>query len=338
MTGEPGEVSRAWRALAAEGPSTHRHVRTAALAVEIDEGPVRAGVDSDGIRHLLVPVKSTTRLRKDLDGPGLRLRRLPLEDDKTFGYFADLSCHLPELGYLFEELVDEIVAALAGAPKNARRAMNDVIDRWKALFSGPKDVFGAEKAIGLFGELTVLARLLAVDTSAHHSWTGPEGAAHDFEASNGAIEVKSSTIASGRRFRVHGLDQLDAGAGAPLHLAWFRLKRVSGAAGTGLAELANTVLTLADDEQAVRRKLAAAGFVASRLEDEDDYRFEVVEERWYNVDSSFPRLSSADLERAGVEVRVTDVEYTVDISSDLPLPLAPSAVEHRILTLLEEPS
>ena len=319
-----GALAQAWRELEESTPTAGHRLRT----LKLEKAPpprLTIALDSTGARHLLIPVSASTRVRKGLDGPGLFLRRQALEDAETYQVYADLHCPVPELAGVFSDLVADIALAVDGDPKQPLKVAYVVIDRWKALFASPHAKLSTEAAIGLFGELSILRRLLDLDASAHATWVGPDGAPHDFDCGQGAIEVKASTRSEGRRFRVHGLDQLDAPSGGVLHLAWLRLRaRTDG--GSGLNELVDGALATCDDESALRRKLAAASYDLAKRDQYEGIRFEIAEERWYRVDAEFPRLSQEDLSAAGVAIQVTEVEYTVDVSAETPPALEQGAI------------
>jgi hypothetical protein len=313
-----------------------RKLRAAPVAATTRSG-LSVAVDHDGHRHLLVPVDPKRRLAREFRGPTLRLERRPYEDEDTYQVYADLACLRPDLGDLFTELCVDVVGASQALPQSPVKALYQVLDRWKALFQKQAEKLGPEQLVGLFGELLVLERLLEIDPDAHRLWRGPTGHRHDFSSDLLAVEVKSSGADTGRRPRIHGLDQLDAPAGGELFLAWFRLTRTPAeSAGTGFLELIERVRALADDESALLGRLAHAGYSVNDDELYRHVRFVVAEERWYQVtDSGFPGLTSRTLASAGVPISVLDVEYTIDLSGDLPAPM-PSAQVTRVIDRLAE--
>nr|WP_209310950.1 PD-(D/E)XK motif protein [Streptomyces spiramenti] len=326
-----------WSALEAERVSEARRLRVAELTVVSDRGPLAAAVDHEGNRHLLVPVPTHAKVRTGLDGPVLRLRKRPLEDEDTYQHYVDLTCLRNDLHDLFTELCADVLGEVERASAHPVRALYEVLDRWKALFLARAAPLGAEQLAGLFGELTLLGRLLASDPSAHRIWRGPSGHRHDFSTDVTAVEVKSSTAAQGRRPRVHGLDQLEPPEGGTLCLAWFRLRR-TGANGPGTAfpELVDRARRLCDDEYLLLTLLAAAGYRPSDADLYRDVRFQVIEERWYRVDAGFPSLTGRALVAAGVPVPVLDVEYTVDLSGQIPPALSADDTSRVIDRMIKE--
>ncbi|MFJ6907397.1 PD-(D/E)XK motif protein [Streptomyces griseoluteus] len=326
-----------WAALESGRATGENRLRVSQLPVTTQRGPLIAGVDHDGFRHILIPVLTHRKLRAGLDGPVLRLRKRPLEDDETYQTYADLSCLRTDLNDLFTELCTDTLSAVAALPDNPVKALYGVLDRWKALFQSHSTPLGPEQLAGLFGELLVLTRLLERDSSAHRMWHGPQGHRHDFVAGKTAVEVKASGVGSGRRARIHGLDQLDPPADGTLCLAWFRLENSTAPdSGIGFLELLTQALQSCDDESALLELLAGIGYRAVDAERYRTARFEVREERWYRVTPGFPRLTTQVLLAAGVQADVLDVEYTIDLSTGTPTSLDADEVACLIDQLVQE--
>ncbi|MFE7773119.1 PD-(D/E)XK motif protein [Streptomyces sp. NPDC057445] len=330
-------VEERWAALATEQTTGERRLRVSQLPVVAAYGPLSVAVDYAGHRHVLLPVPSQRKIRTGLDGPVLRLRKRALEDRETYQTYADLVCLREDLNDLFTELCVDVLGATAELPENPMKALYLVLDRWRSLFRTQPTPLGPEQVAGLFGELTVLSRLLERDASAHRLWRGPDGHCHDFSATTIAVEVKAGTNGEGRRPRIHGLDQLEEPVGGTLCLAWFRLHR-TGVNGVGIAlsELVEQALRLCDDEDALLELLALAGYRLSDAGRYRDVRFTIGEERWYRVDADFPGLTGRALVAAGVPVSALDVEYTIDLSGDIPAPLTTGQVSGMIDSLTQE--
>ncbi|MET7699895.1 PD-(D/E)XK motif protein [Streptomyces sp. NPDC005485] len=331
-------VEQQWIELDAEQSTGEHRLRVAELSVA-GTGPLAVAVDHDGHRHLLVPIHSHIKVRTGLDGPVLRLRKRPLEDAETYQTYADLGCLRDDLNDLFTELCVDVLEKAVELPDNPVKALYRVLDRWKSLFRTQGPPLGPEELAGLFGELTVLNRLLAMDPSAHRIWRGPEGYRHDFSAATNAVEVKASIGSEGRRPRIHGLDQLEAPDGGTLWLAWLRLHRTTpNGMGTRFVEAVHEALRLCDDEGALLELLAKAGYSLADADLYDDVCFAIAEERWYQVDADFPGLTGKALATAGMTVSVLDVEYTIDLSGDIPASMEPEQVSQMIENLVQEPA
>ncbi|MEY9848357.1 hypothetical protein ABH940_005459 [Streptacidiphilus sp. BW17] len=329
----PTVVEEHWRRLTAEQVSGERRLRVAPLPVDTVNGPLAIGIDYEGHRHLLVPIKSRQQVRRGMDGPVLRLRRRPLEDAESYRVYADLGCLLPAYQELFTRLCSDVLAETGQMPGNPLRALYRVLDRWKALFESKGVLLGPDELAGLFGELQVLNRLLEQDPGAYRLWLGPRGNRHDFVGADGAIEVKASTAEEGRRPRIHGLDQLESPSEGALQLVWLRLRRATSS-GVGLVELVDHALDLCDDESALLSLLADVGYRPGDTELYQPLRFETTEERWYRVDADFPKLTEQQLVEAGLPVDALNVEYTIDLSGEQPTPLGEGDVIEAVHRLL----
>ncbi|MCC3311881.1 PD-(D/E)XK motif protein [Nocardia africana] len=324
-----------WDRLEHDRPTTGHALQTAALPVVTPAGPLLAAVDIDGHRHLLVPVDPHHSVRRGLNGPVLELRKRVLEDDETRSSFADLCCLRADLNDVFAVLCADILLATEAASAQPVKAMNRVLDHWKALFQNPGAPLGAKQIAGLFGELVVLRRLLELDAGAHRLWRGPSGYRHDFSGELNAIEVKTSMAAESREIRIHGLNQMEPPLGGTLALVWLRLE-AAVVGGTGVKELVDEVLRLCDDEGAVITLLAAVGY---RVAHDDHYRhirFGLNEERWYRVDDDFPRLTQTHLSAAGTSEAVFGVDYSVSLTGESPEPLDDGRIKTQLAALVEE--
>lgn len=328
-------VQERWTALETEQTTGERRLRFSPLPVVAADGSLAVAVDHDGHRHVLIPVQTHRKVRPGLDGPVLRLRKRALEDEESYQAYADLACLRDDMSDLFTRLVVDVLRAVAERPENPVKALYGVLDRWKALFRAQGAPLRPDQLTGLFGELLLLERLLEKDSSAHAIWLGPKGHCHDFRAGPTAVEVKSASNGVGRRPRVHGLDQLEAPEGGALCLLWFRLNRCGPTDGTSFPDLVDSVLRLCDDEGALLGLLAEAGYRLSDADHYRDVRFVTAEERWYRVGPEFPRLTGRQL---AVEVppSVLDIEYTIDLSGEVPAPLLSADVAQFVDKLIQE--
>ncbi|MFD4376319.1 PD-(D/E)XK motif protein [Streptomyces sp. NPDC058486] len=330
-------VEERWTALEAEQTTGERRLRVSHLPIVVEhDNPLAVAVDHNGHRHVLVPIPAHRRVRLGLDGPVLQLRKRPLEDDETYQTYADLACLRSDLNDLFTELCVDVLGTAEGHPENPLKALHHVLDRWKELFRTQGSPLTGEQLAGLFGELAVLCCLLEENPSAHRLWLGPEGHRHDFSSGSTAIEVKAGT-GTGRRPRIHGLDQLDRPDDGSLTLVWFRLQPVpDGSLGTSLVELVDRARRLCDDEGSLLELLATCGYLSADADRYRDVRFLVEEERWYEVGPGFPSLTTRDLIKAGLSVSVQNVEYTIDLSGDLLVPLADDEKSRVIDDIIQE--
>ncbi|MEU0450197.1 PD-(D/E)XK motif protein [Streptomyces tendae] len=330
-------VEERWRVLDAQPTTGEHRLRVSYLDVTTGQGPLAVAVDHDSRRHLLVPIDTHRRIRNDLTGPVLQLHKRPLEDEETYQTYADLACLREDLTDLFTTLCVHILHAVGQLPQNPLKALYQVLDRWKSLFRSEGPVLGPEQLAGLFAELLFLEKLVRRDPSAHRLWLGPKKHRHDFSTGGTAVEVKAGTDQTGRRPRIHGLDQLEAPPGGGLFLVWFGLHRVSAPhVGIGFLELIEQALEHCDDEGSLYALLAEAGYRPPEASHYRDVRFAVAEERWYRVDGAFPGLTRSALVEAGLPVTALDVEYSIDLSGEEPVALSPEDASHQLDCFVRE--
>lgn len=193
------------------------------------------------------------------------------------------------------------------------RAWQDFMER------GHDGILRRDAEIGLFGELTVLVRLIhagfgpraAVDT-----WSGPSHGLHDFEFGGPAMEVKSSTASKGFVARIDSLEQLDNANAAPLLLAAVALEAGKGRTLPDLIADVDGLLE-SDDvaSQSFDQRLIRAGFIrntASRYSNRYELRSVVA----YTVDGQFPRLIHGN-----VPPGVSRARYDIDLGSVAQVPM-----------------
>ncbi|MET7283827.1 PD-(D/E)XK motif protein [Kribbella sp. NPDC005582] len=323
-----------WIALGGSSTSNADRLRVVDTPVTSAAGTLLAALDDSGCRHLLVPVSADRVVRGGLNGPALVLRKRALEDGGDRQTFADLSCLRRDLDDVFTGLCADVLRNVEEDPRDSLKVLYGRLDSWRALFRTSSQLLGPDQQAGLFAELTVLVDLLRRDPSAHRTWTGPTRYRHDFLGGSRAIEVKATTVSDGRRIRIHGLDQLEAPTDG-LHLYWIRLEKGSRSARS-LNSIVDEALKLCDDEADLRTRLAAAGYQVVDHRHYDEPRFAVAEQRRYLVGPDFPRLVAGELQEAGISVNVTDVQYTVDLSSEPPLPLSDEQADEHAAAMLKD--
>jgi hypothetical protein len=310
MTVDGNQLEELWRAAAARASTSA--FRTAAVGTDAARGPVLAGVDRADRPGLLVPISPRHTLEEDVEGRSVTLRRRALEDEQSFRTYACLELVDPRLGDLFTALCVEIVEQIAATPDRAVAALRKVLTDWRALLAGAREALSPAALAGLFGELLVLRRVLEADPGAVALWTGPTRRAQDFHKGTDAVEVKTTVAPEGRRITVHGVGQLDVAPPGRLVLSWLRLRTDRG---VSVPELVDDILAVTDDPPTFRNLLLASGYRESEREIYARRRFEVVEERTYQVGPGFPRIVPAGLAGDATLAGVGPIDYIVDLDS-----------------------
>ncbi|GGF78146.1 hypothetical protein GCM10011402_33500 [Paracoccus acridae] len=139
----------------------------------------------------------------------------------------------------FYRLIAEIVVAVVEDGMNPDAALADAVERWETLISRPS-LMSEEAQAGLFGELWLLERLVAVrGIDALDAWVGPLKQPHDFRLGNIELEVKTTSGAK-RIHTINGVGQLEPSLGCSLYLLSLKLAN-AGTSGRTLPEAVSVI-------------------------------------------------------------------------------------------------
>lgn len=224
----------------------------------------------------------------------------------TDGSYVELFAVLCEdLAATIERLEDERQAVLSFLHR---------LGRWQQLLaSGARRLLKPKEIRGLMGELHILEMLLSeseLDPVAIVSaWTGPSGAAQDFQFQGQNIEVKATGEASPRLVRISSEFQLDT-TDAPVTLSICHLPLTDDPA-IGLS-LNQTVARISDSlsrnaRQAFDNRLAIARYVD--IPDYDTPLFEHTSTDHFEVREGFPSLA-----RNTLPASISGVKYELNIT------------------------
>lgn len=325
----------AWAVLAA---ATRRPaaVRVEPTDVAAEHGPVLAGLDIHGGRHVLVPVPDPASVREDRRSAGVQIRAATLEEDGHQSYFLDVVCLVPRLNDLFATVAVEMLEGIEESPAEAPRVCRDVLERWRELLDRPDTrLLGPEQLGGLYGELTIVAELIRRQpASGLDAWTGPTRTEHDFVRGDKALEVKATTTREGRIVQIHGATQLDPPPGGILFFAFIRLD--VGGEGQSVPALVDAILDAGADRRTLHELLARAGYDGADALEYDRPRFAVTERRLYAVDDGFPRIVPSSFPGGDLPAGVLRLRYDIDLTGEPPTPLSDNAVS-ELLDRLAQP-
>lgn len=303
---------------------------SADLLMPTAAGTLRLAVDGQGRRHLLVAYPNDQVIPRDLRSGGIALEGRTLLLDGRPVQFADLKCVDADLNSVFSTFIVVVLELFSTGIEISPQRLQDLLASWRKLLAGRTAGWTPSRAGGLFSELVVLERLLLLDPSAAAAWRGPFGEAQDFRRRNEALEVKSTLSQEGRVVSIHGLDQLAAPVAGTLGFGWMRL--VVGDPGRTVDELASSCRSKAADPMAVDDAFGVLGWSLAP-EDVHELRFAPVEERWYQVAETFPKITNATLAAGGPPAGVSAVEYRVDLDYVLEDPAGLEAVLANFLEL-----
>nr|WP_301539467.1 PD-(D/E)XK motif protein [Nocardioides sp. zg-1308] len=292
-----------------------------------------AGIDSEGRRHLLIPLSAGEAARTDTKGRAVHLARIAEGGLQYLTVF----CRLPELHRVFTQFCRELVESIEDAASPAREA-SAAFDRWRALFSEAEqhDQLSDEALIGLMGELVAVERILGHGAPPDlRFWVGPHSDLHDLRSATHAIEVKATLAREGRIVAISSIDQLQEPEGSDLVLLHLRFDRDPG--GLNLTELITRVLAAGAHRPELERRLREVGADPHDLATYGARRFRLTDMRAYDVGGpAFPRLVRSDFAIGDLPPGTLRLSYSIDLTNEPPIPLSDALVDEVLASLAEE--
>ena len=216
---------------------------------------------------------------------------------------------------IFETLCRDIVEAGEGAPDQSA-ALDRVVRRtrrWHFLLKGGSSQgLSKEEQRGLVGELAFLREIAThvSPESAIEGWTGPEGAAKDFEFPAACIEVKARRGAAKPYVRISSEDQLSDVTGRQLFLRVYDVDSAVIPEGDNLHGHVDNTVALFEDYpdclNVLEERLEAVGY--ERGHDYEKRRWIVGTCRTFAVADNFPRIMPP------LTSGVHNVTYAIDLA------------------------
>lgn len=288
--------------------------------------PALLGLAQDGARLLLPFERDEHRaFRDDRRSPGIVLQRRQLDLGDESPWYLDVVCGRAELRWLFSTFVADILLRVEREPsRSCATIARSCFSAWRALFVGSERRLTPKQLAGLFGELTLLERLLGVSQTAVACWRGPYREPHDFVGTRQHVEVKTTLSSEDEVVHIHGLKQLTPVEGVPLHLAHFRVEMPSEH-GISVPALVDR-LRAEDESGKLDTLLSHAGYHESHRSSYAEIPFELVGENWYAVVGAFPRLTAETFPDGQVPIGLDGFSYSLDLSAAGAPPLSTDAV------------
>jgi hypothetical protein len=302
--------------LRAEGRSggSDLHFPSTQLSGVFSDGePARLAVDHDDAPLLLLPA-STRDLSLTLPVcGGLETRIVHYGvNDGTRRFFIQLKCLRPDLESVFIDLLQNICDRIRSGDSSVS-SLRDAIEDFRDLLRNTSGVADRNKALGLFGELTVLGRTLSNGMDVVSAWTGPLRHRRDFCFAAAAIEVKASEKSDRSTVHISSLGQLSTDDVEKLFLWYLRVEE-HPKAGCSIGGLVSQLEErLGGNVAEFRRRLSEAGFTPETSEAFNSFKWRVLESCAYRVAPGFPRISAESFVD-GTPKGVQEVSYTCDLN------------------------
>jgi hypothetical protein len=277
----------------------------------VPAGEILAALDSDGQKHLLIPV-AYPDVAEDHSSQGVLLGERELLVSGRSVCYADLHCRIPALDLVFERLLDDVLARVQYDPTAPVEACRSALDDWRALLRTASEGISRDTVVGLVGELEVV-RLLGAGSpaAALDAWRGPTRSVHDFVLGEAELEVKATASVDGGTISISSLDQLDPTLVGELHLVVVHVKPDETA--PTLDERIDQLIALGLPRNGLLTRVQKAGYVYETAPGIDD-RYSVRSIRAWRIGSDFPGLRVGDI----AETRrrgISDVKYKLSLAA-----------------------
>jgi hypothetical protein len=241
-------------------------------------------------------------------GRTLRAEWIETQEDDGVRTRLDVACTDARLLRTFMSLIGEMLDRADESGRPTIDELTEVLASWRAALARERQDLDRQRAIGLFGELTVLEALARRDPmAALDAWKGRAGHRHDF-VRRGALEVKTFTGTGSPSVTVHGALQLDPPEASALHLVAFRI--AESAKGRSLADLSDSIAALGVPRDSVTAML---GDDAPALQ-ERSRRFIIEETRLHAVGEDFPGIRASRLDDQSLR-GVDDLSYVLHLDA-----------------------
>lgn len=283
--------------------------------LQTPHGSVLLSQDSEGTRHVLVPIAAAEPVTSDTDSQGVQLVKTSFSDAGKRRHFVDIRCPDPRLYRVFNQIATSMLDALAADEAPVAATCTRVLASWRALLRRASQPLSHTALRGVFGELWFLAQLAEHSASAVDYWTGPDGAPQDFISAHGAFEIKTTTRTPARRVSISGVDQLDGSLHPFLILVVISL--LEDPKSSSLEELIEALVDGGTPRERVLDQLAKTGVQEADLPGVADLRWRVASCEAYRVDGDFPCLTPISFSPA-IPSGVHNLRYEVELTAAAP--------------------
>lgn len=248
----------------------------------------------------------------------LRELRIQLLADTTFVNSRLLVIQLlhPNSRNIFATMCENLIQSviqLNSEQKIIRTVINQ-LEKWKTLFekNNSTGLTPAEQQ-GLYGELHFLQKYLSkTELNPHdvlHTWVGVDSAMRDFQGSNWALEVKTTSTNNPQKVTINGERQLDETLLKTLFLFHYSVE-VSNANGQTLCQKVAVIRELLSNDTPALSMFNAKLFEVGYLDKHEPYYqdrfYQTRNENFYKVENEFPRIKENELRNG-----VCDLRYSV---------------------------
>jgi hypothetical protein len=182
------------------------------------------------------------------------------------------------------------------------------LEAWRRFLRERDSGLTRNEAVGLIGELLVLARILDHNRMLQSTWESPDDGLHDFKRTGHSLEVKTN-LGPASTVHISSLDQLDLTGLRRLELIHIRL--IEAPDGQNLGDLISEVEQVLPDaasRNSFSNALLRRGLMPDDAVARSSPRVQLRSLIAYTIDDKFPKLVRATLPAAVIEA-----EYELDL-------------------------
>lgn len=191
-------------------------------------------------------------------------------------------------------------------------ALDSVIEKWRDIWRRLRNPLNAESERGLFGELSVLERLiLSGCANAVNSWKGPLGETHDFKSKTIHLEIKT-TKTHPPQIKISSARQMYTVKDKSLLLIILQLEESED--GSTLPERVKSVEDSCSDNSDYDTLQDLLQNVGYSHDDAESYssRYQITNILELNIDESSPVITRSV--GSTIPSNVKEIKYTVDLT------------------------
>lgn len=215
-----------------------------------------------------------------------------------------LSCFLNSLRYEFATICAQFIEpGINGIDR--KQLLEEPLVWWKQWRELLGNSISDKKAYNVIAEMMVLDELYVKDNSVE--WTAVTAGSHDIESNTGSFEVKSTVKRYGSTITVAGQHQFQSFK--RLQLYFCRLEKSK--LGISINDMKERLVSNGYDNEKLEQKLYHLGYEYGASVREEKYK--VLEKRKYEVDSKFPKITSASFKGDHIPNSIVQITYTIDL-------------------------
>lgn len=249
----------------------------------------------------------------------IKIQRIPDQNNKDKQFLLVIllsSQHKDVFSTLCEDLIHKI--ADVTEDNSLVKELITRLEKWHLLFEKlGRQGLSDEAQRGLYGELFFLKKFLNESTDAEYSinsWRGSAKAVQDFQYSDWAVEIKTTSGKNQQKLQIASERQLDTSLVPNIFLIHISLE-VRENHGETLNDIVEDLSEILSDSPATlsvfKLKLLEVGYFSHHFDEYEETGYSIRQENIYRITDEFPRITE-NMIPAGVG----DVRYSLIISAN----------------------